>query len=382
MSRLYKTATERMAATVEDADGAISKPLSPELFVDHRPLLRHRADDPTGDLALNAEMRWEAMSDAGYLTPTDRFFVRNHAPTPEIDPLSWTLMVEGPGVKRPLRLGYDDLLRLPAVSVIRALECAGNGRVFFEERHGRRAKGTAWRLGAVGVAEWTGVPLREVLERAGIKNSAREMMAESLDAARMRRPLPVEKALEDDVILAYAMNGEELPADHGFPVRLVVPGWSAVASVKWVGRIHVSEAPLYSPWNTDKYVMTGGSHGARREPVTAQVPKSALEHPWPARLRRGRHILRGRSWSPRGGISRVECRIDGAPWQEARLEGPNLPGAWARWSFGLDARFLEGEHEIRVRATDEFGDTQPERAPWNDLGYLYGAVVPHPVIIH
>lgn len=376
MSSLYKPVS---AEHLMPTDGGIHKPLPPELLLDHHPLLRRRAGDPTADLALNTEMRWEAAG-AGYLTSTDRFFVRNHAPTPDVDLLSWTLIVAGPGVERPLRLDYDDLLRLPEVSVVRALECAGNGRAFFEERHGERAPGTAWRLGAVGVAEWTGIPLREVLERAGLKRSAREVMPEGLDAVGMRRPMPVEKALEGDVILAYAMNGEELPPDHGFPGRLVVPGWAAVASVKWVGRVHVSETPLFSPWNTEKYVMTGGGYSVRREPVTDQVPKSALELPWPARLLRGGHVLRGRSWSPRSAISRVECRVDGGPWREARLEGPNVPGAWARWSFGWDAS--PGERELRVRATDEAGNTQSEQAAWNDLGYLCGAVVAHPVSVH
>ncbi len=153
--------------------------------------------------------------------------------------------------------------------------------------------GTQWRLGAVGVAEWTGIPLREVLERAGIKETAHDVMLESLDEVRMRRPLPAGKAMEEDTLLAVGMNGEPLPPDHGFPARVVVPRWAAVASVKWLGRIHVSEGPLYSPWNTEKYVMTGGIFGKEREPVTTQVVKSALELPWPARLPPGRHTIGG-----------------------------------------------------------------------------------------
>jgi sulfane dehydrogenase subunit SoxC len=152
---------------------------------------------------------------------------------------------------------------MPSVSIVRALECAGNRRVFFKERQEWEAKGTPWRLGAIGIAEWTGVPLREILELAGLKKSAHEVMPESLDVVRMCRPLPVHKALEEDTLLAFGMNGEVLPPDHGFPARVVVPGWAAVASVKWVGRIYVSEEPLYSPWNTEKYVMTGGRTAPR-----------------------------------------------------------------------------------------------------------------------
>jgi sulfane dehydrogenase subunit SoxC len=177
-------------------------------------------------------MRWEAMAGEGYLTPVESFFVRNHAPTPSIDPGFWTLRVEGPGVERPLRLTYDDLSSIQQVSIVQALECAGNGRAFFEELQARRAEGTPWGLGAVGVAEWTGVMLREVLERAGLKASARGVMLESLDAVRMRHPLPVEKAVEAGTLLAFGMNGAMLTPDHGFPLRAVVSGWAAVARVK------------------------------------------------------------------------------------------------------------------------------------------------------
>ncbi|HEV8045511.1 MAG TPA: sulfite oxidase, partial [Rubrobacter sp.] len=352
-----------MESTVRaNAATPIIKPLPPEEFVDF-------AD---GEHGYNAETRWEALAKTGYLTPNDRFFIRSHAATPRLDAASWRLRVDGPGVERPLEIGYDAVLRLPAVTLTRALECAGNGRAFFAERQGREAPGTPWRLGAIGVAEWTGAPLREVLERAGIKASARDVMAESLDGVRMRRPLPVEKAM-DDALLVYAMNGETLPPDHGFPVRLLVPGWAAVASVKWLGRLHVAERRLYSPWNTEDYVLTGGRSGQSRVPLTSQGIKSALELPWPARLERGRHVVRGRSWSGAGSISRVEYRIGEGEWRIARIFGPNVPGAWARWSFLWDAS--PGRHEVRVRATDEAGNVQPDEVEWNDLGYLYDGVV-------
>jgi sulfane dehydrogenase subunit SoxC len=354
----------------------IRKSLPPERFVDLREG-EAKPGDPTGDLAYNAEMRWEVMATEGYLTPVESFFVRNHAPTPRIDPGFWTLRVEGPGVERSLRLAYDDLSSIQQVSIVRALECAGNGRAFFEELQAQRAEGTPWGLGAVGVAEWTGVMLREVLERAGLKASARGVMLESLDAVRMRRPLPVEKAVEEGTLLAFGMNGAMLTPDHGFPLRAVVSGWAAVASVKWLGRIYVSETQLSSPWNTDKYVLTGGEFGADREPVEERGVKSALELPRPARLQEGRHVLSGRSWSGYDAISRVEYSVGGGPWREARLFGENTPGAWARWSFEWDAK--PGEHEVRVRATDNAGNVQPDEVEWNDLGYLYDGVVGHPV---
>jgi sulfane dehydrogenase subunit SoxC len=198
------SAMEREMRT--DAGMPIVKPLPPGKFVDRREG-EATPGDTTCDLAYNAEMRWEAMAGKGYLTPVGSFFVRNYAPTPSIDLASWVLRVEGAGVERSLGLSYDDLSHMPQVSVVRALECAGNGRAFFEEVLGRQPEGTPWRLGAAGVAEWTGVPLRELLERAGLKESAVSVMLESLDAVRLPRPLPVEKALEDDTLLAFGMNG-------------------------------------------------------------------------------------------------------------------------------------------------------------------------------
>ena len=357
-------------------DRTILKPLPSDKFVDYR----EGGGEPVGatrDQAVNAETRWEAMAEAGYLTPNELFFVRSHASTPRIDRATWALRVVGPGIERELAFGYEDLLGLPHVSVVQALECAGNGRRFFEERQGRVAPGTPWRLGAIGVAAWTGVPLREVLLLAGVRESAREVMLEGLDDVRMRRPIPLCKALEEDTLLAFGMNGEELPPDHGFPVRVLVPRWAAVASVKWLGEIFVSEEPLYSPWNTEQYVLTGGNHGAERDPVTDQVPKSAVELPWPAHLEAGRRTITGRSWSSHGAVSLVEHSVDGGPWLPTQLLEPNIAGAWVRWQFDWEA--TPGAHGLRIRATDERGNTQPEDAAWNELGYLYGGVIDHPV---
>lgn len=197
--------------------------------------------------------------------------------------------------------------------------------------------------------------------------------------------MPVAKALETDTIVAYAMNGETLSLDHGFPARVVVPGWYAVASIKWVGRILVSEEPVHVPWNTEEYVLAGPGYETRGPglgpAVTAQGVKSALELPWPARLPAGRHGIQGRAWSGAGEIARVDYSLDcGATWSPARLAGPNLPRAWACFRFEWDA--AAGEHEIQVRATDIAGNTQPHSAPRNEQGYLYNAVVGHPVTVY
>jgi DMSO/TMAO reductase YedYZ molybdopterin-dependent catalytic subunit len=222
-----------------------------------------------------------------------------------------------------------------------------------------------------------------VLERAGVKKGARDVMPEGLDELKVRRPIPLAKAMADDTLLVYGMNGEDLPADHGGPVRALVPGWIGVANVKWVGRIEVSTQPLLSDWNTTSYVLLGPGYapeGPAMGPVlTTQPVKSALELPWPATLPAGPQTIRGRSWSGAGRIAKVECRIDDGPWQAARIEGSNEPLAWARWSLGWDA--TPGAHTVRVKATDERGNTQPETVPFNQQGYLYGGIVAHPVTV-
>jgi DMSO/TMAO reductase YedYZ molybdopterin-dependent catalytic subunit len=217
------------------------------------------------------------------------------------------------------------------------------------------------------------VRLREVLDRAGLKRTAKDVMPEGLDDLKVRRPMSVTKAVAEDTILAYGMNGKPLLPDHGFPVRVLVPGWIGVANIKWVGRLEVSEKALFTHWNTETYVLLGADYQPRppaNGPILSQQNlKSALELDMGAHLQAGRHRMTGRSWSPAGKITTVEYSLDrGATWQPARLEEPRIAQAWARWDFDWDAR--PGQHVIRVRAADERGHRQPERVPWNDQGYL------------
>ena len=344
------------------ADTPIAKPLPPSLFI------------PRGT---NAEMRWEAMKGQGYVTPIDRFFIRNHTTTPRIDATTWRLRVHGTGVAQELSLSLADLQALPQVTVTRAIECAGNARSFFDTQQGTPAAGTAWGLGAIGVATWTGVPLSEVLDRAGLKASALDVMPVGLDSQQVRRPIPVEKALAD-TLLVTGMNGVPLPLDHGYPVRLLAPGWIGVANVKWVGSIEVSETPLYSQWNTTSYRLFGPAY-PDSPLVTTQVVKSALELPFPATLAPGAQRLTGRSWSGLGRISRVDVSVDGSPWRPAVLEKRNDTLAWRQWSFPWNAK--RGQHTVSVRARDDQGNVQPETVPFNEQGYLFGAIVDHPVSV-
>jgi sulfane dehydrogenase subunit SoxC len=219
------------AGQAASAQELVVKPTPPELFFDY---------------GSNKEMRWQNMSQRSYVVPNELFFVRNHTRTPRIDVSTWRLKVEGSGVRRPLEVTYDALRSMPSVSVIRTVECAGNGRSFFENAYGKKAQGTQWKLGAIGVAEWTGVRLRDVLDRAGLKRTAKDVMPEGPDDLKVRRPMSLAKAVAADTILAYAMNGEPLPPDHGSPVRVLVPGWIGVANIKWVGRIEVSEEAIFS----------------------------------------------------------------------------------------------------------------------------------------
>jgi DMSO/TMAO reductase YedYZ molybdopterin-dependent catalytic subunit len=352
------------AAQTAPAQRIHVKPLPRDVFIDH---------------GLNQETRLETLR--GYLTPASHFFVRNHTTSPRVDLRTWRLRVEGNAVERPLDLTFDDLLGLPSRSVICFVECAGNGRGFFKEIMGKVASGTQWHLGAIGVAEWTGVPLAAVLDLARVKRDTPRdilnVLVEGLDSVKVNRPISLAKAMEEETLLAYAMNGEPVPPDHGFPVRAIVPGWVGINNIKWVGRIEVRDQAIAVPTTTTSYVLDGPEYPGK-VPLRLQTLKSAVALPWGATLPAGRQRVRGLAWSPAGRISRVEVSLDrGATWRPATLREPNLPRAWVRWDVEWDAR--PGEHTILPRAVDEYGHTQPPAIPWNAQGYGYDVPVPHPV---
>lgn len=367
-------ATTAPTATPAPARPPTIKPTPGEFFI------------PIG--GANYETRLEQIIDRGYQTPNSLFYVRSHESTPFVDIAQWRLVVKGDGIAKPLELTYDDILALPSVKVVRYLECAGNGRSFYDSQMKNPAQGGQWHFGAYGVAEWTGVPLSEILNRAGIKKSAVQVMATGLDAPRVERPIPVDKAMEDDVILAYMMNGDLLPRDHGFPVRTVVPGWVGVNNIKWVGSITVSEKPLWVDKNTNSYVLIGPGYTppqnspAKGPPVNEQVMKSAVALPWPAYLKPGKQTIEGMAWSPNGKITKVEVSLDGGKtWETAKLGTPNTEKAGVHWTF--DADLKAGQMTITPRATDDQGNVQYDvsKQKWNQQGYVYGAYVPHPVTV-
>ncbi|MEU8760578.1 sulfite oxidase [Streptomyces sp. NPDC048659] len=341
----------------------------------------------------NAEARYETFAGTGPLTPVDRFFVRNHTATPVLDADTWSLTVWGDGLhgRGPVRFGYGQLRDLPAVTRTALVECAGNGRSLYATQQGETVSGTPWTLGAIGAARWRGARLSDVLRLAGIASDAVSVQPRGLDApyvtggvdlGRVRRPLPVAKAL-DDVLLAYEMNGEPLPYDHGYPVRLIVPSWIGIASIKWLGDIEVSRTPLASPWSTDYYRLFGAAHPpGGSAPLTRQTLKSAYELPFGATLEAHRtHLLSGRAWSAHAPVRRVDVSTDGgAHWRPARLLDPPRRAGWVRWATSWRPR-ATGPATLLSRVTDAAGNTQPERAVPNTQGYLFDAIVRHPVTL-
>ncbi|WP_193199142.1 sulfite oxidase [Nostoc sp. MG11] len=338
------------------------------------------------------EMNWEAMYERGYLVPNNWFYVHSRNTPPPFDPSTWRLHIQGTGVSTPCQFSYDEIITMPSISVTCAIECAANGRRFFEEAYNKPLSGTKWRLGAIGVAEWTGVPLSILFERAGLKSTARDVLVEggdldSLDSKQFKfsSVVPISKALADNSLLVYAMNGEPLPPDHGQPCRALFPGWGGNANVKWIERIEVSETPIYTQWVLEQMVLVGADYPAispyKGKVITYQNVKSAFELAWPATLTAKPYLMRGRSWSGKGKIVRVEVSLNGGKtWQFARLREPNFPFAWVRWDIEWNP--IPGEYSLQARATDNLGNTQPTTVPWNDSGLLYGGVVSHPVTVH
>ena len=363
------------AAPAAGAFPAILKPTPPALFK---------------DFGTNAETLWSSVDPKAYLTPQSRLFVRNHTKTPTIDRSTYALRVYGDGLATPrsegeaLSLTFADLQKLPHHELTAVVECTGNGRSLFTTQQGQNVSGTAWTLGAVGTVRWSGVRLRDVLAAVGLSPDAVSVQATGLDDpfstyGRVRRPFSVEKAL-DDALLAWGMNGEDLLPDHGYPLRLVLPGWVGIASIKWLGSLEVAKTELTSPWNTTFYRMVGPQWPADSPPLTVNPVRSAWELARDQVLPSRPVTLTGRSWSGAGRIAKVSVSLDGGDsWRPAVLDrrGREDEG-WTQWSVRW-GNPRPGRHELLARATDEQGRTQPFEAAYNTQGYFFDAVVRHPV---
>ncbi len=310
----------------------------------------------------------------GVVMPTARFYVRNNFPIPSLDADTFRLKVGGL-VERPLGLSLRELQNMPSQTEVVTLECAGNGRTMFDPP----VPGERWQHGAVSTAEWSGVPLAEILDRAGVRSGASEILFRGADGGEVdpkrgkihfERSLTVDEARDAGAILAYAMNGEPLPLQHGFPLRLVVPGWYGVASVKWLTEIVLRDRPFEGHYQTEKYVYYWNREGKEsREPVTLQRVRALITEPAPDQeAEAGDLVVRGVAWSGAAPIARVEVSVNGGEWREARLVGERKRHSWQWWE--LIARFdKKGDVSLRARATDLAGRGQPDRAEWNKLGY-------------
>jgi len=338
---------------------------------------------------LNLEMPFKTVE--SFITPTKSFYVRTHFPIPKIDRDAWWLHMEGE-VEKPFALNYEELLKLESLTVPVTLECAGNNRHFLEPK----VKGVQWELGAVGTAEWTGVPLSVLLHRAVVRPNAREVVFEGVDHGmlddpksppgelRYSRSIPLEKA-QRDVLLAYRMNGNDVLPEHGFPVRAIVPGWYAMASVKWLQRIIVTDRPFAGYYQTLDY-----AYWKRREdtaelsPVTelqvkAEIAKPSQNETVPVNSTMRIH---GAAWASDAEIVRVEVSTDGgSTWKEATLLGESKANAWRFWEFNWKTPTALGKQTLVARATDSLGRTQPVHRDPDRGTYMINHLLPIEVTV-
>ena len=318
----------------------------------------------------NAETPPQAWGQAH--TPNGSFFVRSNHAEPALPAATHRILIGG-AVQAPFTWALTELALHPLRSVTVTLECAGNGRTSMAPL----PEGEPWGQGALGTAVWTGVPLAQVLQRARLGPGVVEILVEGADgegSKRFARSLPLSKALHPDTLLAVEMNGAPLPRSHGAPVRLIVPGWYGMASVKWVNRIEALTRPFEGHYQRERYIYDAGQ-GQAPAPVTRMRVKSLITSPEPdAQVAPGRVVVQGMAWSGERRVVQVEVAVDGGEtWEPATLLETPRPSAWVRWAFTWEDA-APGRHTLRARATDEAGETQPEQAEWNRLGYGNNAV--------
>ncbi|MFT6303702.1 MAG: sulfane dehydrogenase subunit SoxC [Granulosicoccus sp.] len=358
--------------------------------------MRHPSKDLSKFLTHGLSLESPLENQNDYLTPNEQFFVCNSGTTPQIKEQHYSLRVWGDGVFEELHLSYAQLQTMSQRTVPAIIECAGNHRLFFEEIDGKSIETPAgtekliWSTGAIGMADWRGVPLPDVLKLAGIRAEAIQLCARGGETdsceGEVRIPMPINKAMDKDTLLAISMNGKPLPADHGFPVRVLVPGWIGAYSVKWLLDIEVSTQPIWVKRNTTSYVLKGDQWPAVQytpslgKPLTTQNIKTALALPYPAKLLPGKIKLHGYAHSPGCPIQQVLwCDANTNTWQEASLGQQNERYGWVRFEFEWEA--LPGDYQIITKAFDCNGHSQPDTVVFNAAGYLYNAVYPHPISV-
>ena len=341
--------------------------------------LIRRSEEP-----LNLEMPFASLRE--FVTPHEKFYVRCHFPVPQIDPATWRLRVEG-AVGQSCELTLEELRSLPRHTIPATMECAGNGRSHLEPK----VKGVAWDIGAVGNAEWSGVLLRDVLGQAGLKSDAREVVLEGADRGAIKEPprppseihyargVPLEKA-NADVLLAFEMNGAPLTPEHGFPLRVVVPGWFGMASVKWLQRVVVTTEPFSGYYQSIDYTYWEDRDGMPTlVPLAEMRVKAQIARPHMAEVVGAgqEYRVHGAAWGGENEVVKVEVSQDaGASWSAATLLGEPVKNAWRFWEFRWNTPAQAGEYTLMARATDSAGQTQPlDRIP--EYGtYMINHVLP------
>lgn len=335
-------------------------PGAPTSSVGRRSEFVQATRSPAGAVAGSSNTPLQNLS--GTITPSDLHFEVHHAGVPSIDPQRHELLVHGL-VERATIFSLDDLRRLPQVTRTHFIECAGNGvRAWGDNTMGIPAPGLTPQevAGMVSNSEWTGAPLRVLLEEVGASRDATWLLAEGGDACLFARSIPVEKAL-DDALVVWAQNGEPLRPEQGYPVRLLLPGWEGSANVKWLRRLELGTRPWMTRWETATYTDPLAD-GTARQFSFAMDAKSIITSPaHPETLKPGWRPISGLAWSGRGRVTRVEVSVDsGSSWQEAILHGPVLPMAHVRFTHMWE--WAGGETILLSRATDETGYVQPTRA--------------------
>ncbi len=303
------------------------------------------------------------------LTPNDLFYIRSHFKAPQLNARDFKLSIDG-AVKKPFTINLEELRAMPSVTRAATLECAGNGRIFLVPQ----VKGAQWQLGAVSTAEWTGVPLSALLERVGLNADSCEIVFEGADRGKPKeeptppgetpyaRSIALDKA--GDVLIAYAMNGEAIPVDHGFPLRVVVPGHYAMASVKWLTHIRVVTEPFKGYWQISDYAYWDNQDGNPvRRALGPMALKSAIARP---RTRESipagsSYKVFGAAWGSDTHVTQVELSTDdGKTWQLVHLLDTAQPFVWQRWEFDWTVPDEKGMYILKSRATDAEGNAQPE----------------------
>ena len=329
-----------------------------------------------------------------HITPNDLFYVRNHwKGAPELDVATYRLAVDGE-VEHPLSLSYQEIRQMPQRSFQVTFECCGNGPV--PEYWTKRTRSVMERVsghGIMGNAKWTGVSLAEVLERAGVKQTAVELVftgadhgpdeeAEDPPEVTYQRSLPIQKAAYPDTLLAYEMNGEVLPPLHGYPLRLVVPGWYGMCSVKWLVGIHVLDHAFEGFYQKERYMVRNGpGAGSYYTYLTKMKVKSIITNPVPGeKVSPGSYSVAGTAWSGEEEVVKVEISTDaGRTWSEARLM-PRTDHSWYQWEYTWQIPG-PGDYVLMSRASNNKGDTQPMDFPnqWDGISYGNNMVFAHPV---